>query len=364
VVRYRFHQQQLDREPRSAKTPTDVAILDYGVQDTGTDGAAWALANRGAPPATANELAMAWTLRGAPHAYRRADLAAIAIATAPFSEADAAKRIYDASKPLKAAKISALEALKVVADHMRAIATKPTPKGAMSGGLSAALPEPYLRLCRPCDTIHIYEMPFRLAALQAGLELEADTSPPVLRRIGGMKAPEYRHSGSEAEPQFDVIRNYLRFYGPATPRDVAAFLDAPLKDIQAHWPDDAVEIVPTGASKEARFILGDLTAPKSTTGVVRLLGPFDPYLQLRDRELLVAGEAERKDLWRILGRPGAIVADGKILGTWRPKTSGRKLALILNPWSNLKPKDRSLIEEQAERLAAHRSATLAGITEP
>lgn len=27
-------------------------------------------------------------------------------------------------------------------------------------------------------------------------------------------------------------------------------------------------------------------------------------------------------LWRMLGRPGAVVADGEILGTWRPRASG------------------------------------------
>jgi len=364
VVRHRFHAHQLDRAPRSASSATAVDVLDYGVQDTGNDGAAWALANRGAPAARPKDLALAWTLRGAPHAYRRADLADVAVATAPFGEADAAKRIYDAARPLKAAKIPVLDALTEVADHMRAIATKPTAKGEMSGRLTTALGPEYLRFCRPCNATHIFEMPFRLAALQAGLELEAHTSPPVLRRVTGMKAPHYGHLADDASPQFDVIRNYLRFFGPGSARHVAAFVEAPLKDIQAHWPSDAVEVWLAGGSKEPCFVLGNLATPAASPRVVRLLGPFDPYLQLRDRELLVSGEAERKDLWRTLGRPGAIVADGEILGTWRPKTSGRKLTVILNPWSPLKPKDRALVKEQAERLADHRQATLTAVTEP
>ncbi len=57
------------------------------------------------------DLVLAWTLRGAPHFYRRAEAAAVAAATAPRSEADAAKRIFDASKPLREAGVGADDAL-------------------------------------------------------------------------------------------------------------------------------------------------------------------------------------------------------------------------------------------------------------
>ena len=53
---------------------TDVDLLDLGVQDTGTFGSAWALEVRGARPAGPDDLLLAWTIRGAPHAYRRRDV--------------------------------------------------------------------------------------------------------------------------------------------------------------------------------------------------------------------------------------------------------------------------------------------------
>lgn len=358
ILRYRFHQHQLDRPADSVASVADIAILDLGVQDTGTGGFSWALVNRGAPSKRGEDVALAWTIRGAPHAYRRVDLPGIVTATAPYGEADAAKRIFDAAKPLKAANISVLDALRTVADHMRAIVHAPTSKGDVSGALTKALEPAYLRFCGPCDTTHIFEMPFRLAALQAGLELEAETSPPVLRRITGLRAPNYRRLADEAPSQFDVIHNYLRFYGPARARDVAAYVDAPVKEIQARWPTDAVEVVVDGAAGGHPCVRGSIDTPASTARAVRLLGPFDPYLQLRDRELLVPDKAEREELWRVLGRPGAIAADGHILGTWRPKASGRKLTIELNPWSALKPRDRTLVADEAERLAAHRQVEL------
>lgn len=76
-----------------------------------------------------DDLVIAWTLRGAPHAYRRPDVSAVAVASAPFSESDAAKRIFDAAKPLKAAGIPALEALRRIAGHLRDIVDQPTVKG-------------------------------------------------------------------------------------------------------------------------------------------------------------------------------------------------------------------------------------------
>ncbi|WP_421119531.1 DNA glycosylase AlkZ-like family protein [Aquihabitans daechungensis] len=362
VLAFRTRRHQLGNH-RAAK----VDLLDYGIQDTGPDGAAWALAVRGGttPP---KDLALAWTLRGAPHAYRRSTLAKVAVATAPYDEADAAKRMFDASKPLKAAGIDALTALRTVAAELRKLAAEPIVKGDASGALNEVLDDPYLRSCRPCKAIHIYEMPFRLAALQAGLELEAGTSPPVLRRVPKLAPADYEHAGSEASPRFDVIRNHLRFYGPATIKDLSEFIDMPVAVAKAHWPEDAVEVTVSDAAKARRFVLeADLAdlqaAAPRRSATVSMLGPYDPYLQLRGRDTLVTEPARRKQLWPVLGRPGAFVVDGEIVATWRPKTASKKLTIRLEPWTELSAKVRRGIDEQAAALADHRGVELAGVVD-
>ena len=344
----RMRAQQLGRE---SGTVADTAVLDIGVQDTGADGALWALAARGLGDPPASDLAAVWTIRGAPHVYRRADLPAVAAATAPFSDADAGKRISDASRPLKAAGIPNLAALDAVADAMRAIVTEPTVKGEMSSRLAAVMDEPYLRFCRVCDAVHLYEMPFRLAALRAGLELQPGTSPPVLQPVPGLTP------AAEVPPQLDVVRGYLRLLGPATPRHVAGYLDAPVKDVKDRWPDDAIEVSLDG---DRRWLLAaDLDRlDDAPPDVTVLLAPFDLYLQARDRPLLVPEPGHAKDLWRTLGRPGGVLSGGEIVGTWRARKTGNAVTVSAELWQ---PAQRSAIEEQAERLAAFRGLRLSAV---
>ncbi|MDF2966379.1 MAG: hypothetical protein K0Q93_157 [Nocardioidaceae bacterium] len=353
VLGFRARAQQLDR---SSGRPTGTAILDLGVQDSGADGARWALTNRGVGPAEAgvDELAAVWTVRGAPHVYRRLDLPSVAAAVAPFSEADAGKRILDASKPLKEAGIDNLEALDTVAATMRRVVAAPMRKGAVSARLTELLDPPYLRFCRPCNATHPYEMPFRLAALRAGLELEAQTSPPVLRPLAGFQAAE------TAAEQHDVVRAYLRLLGPATPRHVADYLDAPVTDVRARWPSDAVEVL---VGDELRWVLaadeGALAAGPAR--LTRLLGPFDLFLQARDRTLLVDDRTHAKHMWPTLGRPGGVLVDSEVVGAWRPRKAGRKLRVHVELWTDASRAVRTSIEEQAQRLADHRHAALSGV---
>ncbi|MBD5786429.1 winged helix DNA-binding domain-containing protein [Cellulosimicrobium terreum] len=387
VLAFRWSAQGLDRAPGGAASVADVPVLDLGVQDTGPDGARWALELRGVhapgPGDLPDDVALAWTLRGAPHAYRRSDLPAVAVATAPLSEADAAKRVISASGPLRAAGISVLDALRTMAEHERALVTSPTVKGELSTRLTERLPEAYVRWCAPCGATHSYEMTFRLAALQAGLEIEDGTSPPVLRPVPGLEPPLYGRLADQADPRHDVVRGYLRFLGPASVHNVAAFLDAPVRTVRDAWPADVVEVEvegmggsggkgPSGrgGGRPARslwVLADDADALAGAAGrhreqahgttQLRLAGPYDPFLQLRDRELLVREQARRTDLWRTLGRPGAVLADGEVVGTWRPRASSGRLAVLVDPWQRWDQALTDAVAEQAERLGSFRDAS-------
>jgi hypothetical protein len=245
---------------------------------------------------------------------------------------------------------------------MREVVAEPMVKGEVSGRLTSVLTEPHIRDCVPCGTRHPWEIPFRLGALYAGLELVPGTSPPVLQRIPGWPR---RSWGPAEDPlaapeRLQVIRAYLRLLGPATPHDVAAYLDSTVTEVRARWPAEAVPVEVDG---RRAWVLpdADADAAGSVENLVRLLGPYDLLLQGRDRELLVPDRSRHRALWPVIGRPGAVLVGTDVVGSWRPKASGRKLTVRLDLWQPVRAAVHARVQEEAERLAAHRGLTLDGL---
>ena len=136
------------------------------------------------------------------------------------------------------------------------------------------------------------------------------------------------------------------------------FLDSTVRDVQARWPDDAVEVDVDGTARASSTPTSPRCSDPPHEPLVRLLGPYDLFLQGRDRELLVPDKARHKALWPTIGRPGAVLADGEIVGTWRPRAKGKTLALELDewvPWSSAD--DGDAVEVEHERLAQFRGVT-------
>lgn len=164
-----------------------------------------------------------------------------------------------------------------------------------------------------------------------------------------------------AAARLDPIRSCLHLFGPQTLKQIAEFIDAPLKVVRTHLPEDARAVAVDG---ESRWVLADdlaaLADPPREAGV-RLLGPFDLFLQARDRELVVSEARRRKDLWRTLGRPGAVLSGFEIVGTWRPRAAGKRLSIVIDRWEDI---DDTALEMAAERLAEFRGAEFGGFKEP
>jgi hypothetical protein len=229
VIGHRIAAQQLDREPAPRRAATDAAILDLGVQDSGRDGASWALVNRGVPIASADalsgadDLGLVWSLRVSPHYYRRGELVDVMTAVSPFDDVDAGRRMVGAAKPVAALGIEPREAIAVVARAMRRLVTDPMVKGDLSTALTAELPDAYGIECRPCRATHVPESLFRIAAVFGGLEIEPATSTGRGRRrpIGHPGAPPGHPRSPAAAGSRDTGRG-RRVPGHDRDRDQAA----------------------------------------------------------------------------------------------------------------------------------------------
>ncbi|MGO2112072.1 MAG: DNA glycosylase AlkZ-like family protein [Pseudoclavibacter sp.] len=386
VLRYRWHRTGLDAAADSVGV-ADLDALDLGVQDGANAAGAIGLVNRGVAPRDAiaatsafgDDLALAWSVRGAPHYVRRVDLPGAQLAVSPFSERDAAKRTLLAGKTFAQAGIPALEGMRATAKAMRDAVPRggaTVAKGELSAMLTDVLPRPFLVDCRPCGATHPHEQLFRLCALHAGIEHEPGTNPPRLRR-----APDWpRRAPGPADPaeapeQLRVVHAYAHLLGPAQPRDVAAYLETTVGEVKANWPHDVREVEIDGS--RASVPAADLDAlvaasePNDGAPALRLLSGFDLVLAAKDRERLVQDPARRKQVWPVLGRPDVVAIDGEPIGVWRPRSRGPALTLTVELWAGV-PGGASgaslagvrftdAVGEQAERVAEARGQRLAAL---
>ncbi|HEX4222045.1 MAG TPA: crosslink repair DNA glycosylase YcaQ family protein, partial [Pseudonocardiaceae bacterium] len=133
-------------------------------------------------------------------------------------------------------------------------------------------------------------------------------------------------------------------------------------ELAAHRAEDLIEVDVDGTTgwfpPEDIDALADPPEPPR----VRLLPPGDPYLQTRDRKLIVPDAKAQKVLWRILGNPGAVLVDGEIVAAWRAKAVGRRrLEFQLEPFDELPPDVGSELDAEAQLIATARGISEATV---
>jgi hypothetical protein len=162
----------------------------------------------------------------------------------------------------------------------------------------------------------------------------------------------------------ELVRHYLHAYGPSRAQHFAEWAGiAPAQAARA-WALVEQELVEVRRGVRKGWVLQrDLAAletPPTPVGV-RFLPAHDPYLQLRDREILSPDRAIQQRIWRTAGSPGVVLTGGRLAATWRPTKRGQQLRITIALLVPVPGQVRTEIEAEAATLAPFkgcRSATV------
>ena len=181
------------------------------------------------------------------------------------------------------------------------------------------------------------------------------TSP--LRWLGQKPAPSVQGAA-------ELARRFLHAYGPATPRTFADWLGSTPAQAKRLWQEIETELEPvTAAGKKAFILQADRESFRcaDTEEALLLLGPHDPYLDIRDRAILLEDTAAQRQVWRTVGNPGVILKGGKIIGIWKTRTQRENLSVSTTLWEPLSSPEQRELEKQLEGYAIFRGLALQGI---
>ena len=170
-----------------------------------------------------------------------------------------------------------------------------------------------------------------------GPDLDGDQASYVLLEdwVGATRASDPDDALAE------LARRYLGGHGPAGPEDLAAWSGLPVGRARRAFELAAGELREVEWDGRRLWTPAGATTPRSRAGepVVRLLGRFDDYLLgWRDRDLILDPAFAR----RIQAGGGwihpAVVADGRVAGTWRARRTGDRLEVTVEPFAGRLPR--------------------------
>ena len=159
----------------------------------------------------------------------------------------------------------------------------------------------------------------------------------------------------------ELVRRFLHCYGPALPSALSGWLGCSPAQGRRLWAGVAEELEPVELEGKRRWILSedrDTLLQGEEGKRLLLLGPHDPYLDLRDRETILPQTSLQRLIWKTVGNPGAVLLGGRVVGFWTSRTQGDRLELSITLFELLSPAQCAQLEELGESYAAFREIRL------
>ena len=178
----------------------------------------------------------------------------------------------------------------------------------------------------------------------------------VLIRWDGARTPDIwtvpRPEIDPLDARLELVRRYLHVFGPATLETFAVWASVGGAETRAAFGALSRSLTPVRTPIGDGWILTrdepSFREPRGASAVARLLPGGDAYYLLwgAERELLVPDAARRAELWTTRVWPGAVLAGGEIVGTWRRAQAD----LSVQPWRRLTRAERDAVEAEAHSL--------------
>lgn len=152
----------------------------------------------------------------------------------------------------------------------------------------------------------------------------------------------------------ELTYRYLRGYGPAGPKDLAAWSGLSLADAKKGWELVRKKETLKELKVEERTLWSLETQFKSLNELahvdttVNLLPAFDAFiLGYSDREYLVPDQYQ-KEVYHGGQTVPVVLVNGLAAGVWRYERQGKKLNVKISPFGSLDRTVKGLIEEEVE----------------
>lgn len=164
------------------------------------------------------------------------------------------------------------------------------------------------------------------------------------------------------EASKELMRKYLHCYGPATVDSFMKWLGC--TTLQGHrlWKLMSEEIEAVSVEGKKAYILKtDKEAIMSAQLPERqylMLSGHDPYLDQRDREILLPDKAQHPQIWQMVSNPGAVIDKGEIIGVWKSQKKKTGLEIEIKLW---KKASKPQLIELVNQYAAFRKQSLLAV---
>jgi hypothetical protein len=161
---------------------------------------------------------------------------------------------------------------------------------------------------------------------------------------------------SEEDPEKarqNLLKNYLRCYGPATVQDFAYWAGFKMREARRVFESiDTEEVKIRGRPYYMKAGDNLDTDAGSQTDEIILLPEYDSYVMGHKDKSRILKEEYRPQVFLPLASVAAtIVRNGLVIGTWSMKKERKLLKYQINPFEKCKERDMDLIHDEMERIA-------------